>query len=115
LAAVDALPARDPAMPEDLRPFLEVAVRLTAPAPGIVEQVAARLRDKAPRLVRIELVGTGDTSGAAGVAVGETLARLSPEDVFLRRYARDHGGPVPSPLLEAFRELHEQVEHDAGP
>jgi exonuclease SbcD len=114
LAAVDALPRRDPAAPEELRPFLEIAVRFSAPAPGIVEQLAARLQDKAARLVRIELVGTGVAGALADAAVGETLARLSPEEVFLRRYARDHRGPVPAALLAAFRELHEQVEHEAG-
>jgi hypothetical protein len=42
------------------------------------------------------------------------LASLRPEDVFVRRYARDHQGPVPEPLLAAFRELLDAVERGDG-
>jgi exonuclease SbcD len=113
LAAVAALPARDPAMAEELRPLLEVAVRLPQPAPNLGEKVAQVCAGKNVRLVRVEVVLTGrGEAGVGGQAV--ELASLAPEDVFVRRYRRFHDGPVPAALLTAFRELLDDVEHEAG-
>jgi len=109
-----ALPPRDPAQPEELRPLLEVAVRLRQPAPGIGERIAAALADKAARLVHIDVVRAGSGAPLAGAEPGPALARLSPEQVFVRRYQKDHDGAPTPELLAAFRELHEQVEHEAG-
>jgi len=112
LAAVESLPARDAASEDDLRPLLEVAVRLAQPAPGIGEQIARVCADKEVRLARVEVVLSGaGTSEQAAVEPPCELAQLLPEQVFLRRYARDHDGEVPEELLRAFRELLEDVEH----
>lgn len=111
LAAIDALPPRDPAVAEDLRPFVEVAVRLDAPAPNLAEQIAQRLQDKAPRLVRIELLHTGTAAAMAGGEGGPSLDRLDAEQVFVRRYQRDHQGEPAPELLAAFRELFELAQH----
>jgi len=112
LAAVVALPVRDVAMPDELRPLLEVAVRLGKPAPSIAERIARECASKNVRLVRVEVVLTG--SGAPGDEVGRPaeLASLSPEQVFCRRYRRDHEQAMPEGLLAAFRELLDQVEHE---
>ena len=48
--------------------------------------------------------GTGAALAEAYVG-GESLIDITPEDVFVRRYARDHEGPPPAKLLETFREL----------
>jgi len=114
LAAVAALPVRDAALAEELRPLLEVAVRLARPAPSIGERIARACADRNVRLVRVDVVLTG--SGAAGEAAMRPaeLASLRPEQVFVRRYRRDHAGDVPEPLLAAFRELLEEAEHE-GP
>jgi DNA repair protein SbcD/Mre11 len=113
LAAIAQLPPREPRQAEELRPLLEVAVRLPEPAPSIGEQIARACAEKNVRLVRVEVVMTGSAPGAAGADAGPPveLASLRPEDVFLRRYQRDHEGPPPEPLLAAFRELLDSVEN----
>ncbi|MBL8725046.1 MAG: exonuclease SbcCD subunit D C-terminal domain-containing protein [Planctomycetes bacterium] len=109
LAAVAALPARDPLRAEGLRPLLEVAVRLPEPSPALAERIAQACADKDVRLVRVELLAGGVDAAASAAPV--ELASLSPEQVFVRRYQRVHAGPVPESLLGAFRELLEAVEH----
>jgi exonuclease SbcD len=114
LAAVAALPPRA-AGSEDLRPLVEVAVQATQPSPQLGERVARAIADREARLVRVEVVlagaqGDGDGDGPRPVE----LCSLSPEEVFVRRYHKDHAGPVPEPLLALFRELLEAVEH-GGP
>ncbi len=42
------------------------------------------------------------------------LLSLQPEEVFVRRYHKSHQGPVPEPLLAAFRTLLDDVQH-GGP
>lgn len=114
LAAVAALPPRDAARADDLRPLVEVAVRLPQPSPALAERIARAIADRDARLVRVDVVLTGD-GGEAHAAAGDArpveLASLQPEQVFLRRYRRDHEGPVPEPLLAAFRELLDAVEN----
>ena len=112
LAAVAELPERDPDVDDDLRPLLEVAVRLPQPAPGIGENIARVCADKNVRLARVDVVLTGTGNAASdGGSVPQELTQLSPEQVFCRRYARDHEGALPEPLLTAFRELLDVVEH----
>lgn len=112
LAAVAALPPRDPASPEGLRPFVEVAVRLERPSPLLAEQLARAIADRDARLVRIETITAADEAAAGGeVAAPAELASLAPEDVFVRRYARQYELPVPEPLLAAFRDLLDDVQH----
>lgn len=117
LAAVAALPARDPAMDDELRPLVEVAVRLPQPSPQLAERIARAMGDRNARLVRVEVLANA-TDVPANEQVVERpteLLSLQPEDVFVRRYLRSHPGPVPEPLLAAFRELLDDVEHGASP
>ncbi|MBL9078114.1 MAG: exonuclease SbcCD subunit D C-terminal domain-containing protein [Planctomycetes bacterium] len=114
LAAIDALPPRDPSHDDELRPLVEVAVRLEQPAPGIGERIAQRIADRDVRLVRVEVELTGDGAPAGALPRGTELTSLSPEQVFARRYARDHRGEVPPALLAAFRQLLDEVEHGGG-
>lgn len=110
LAAVAALPPRDPAQPDELRPFVEVAVRLDQPSPHIAERIARAIADRDARLVRVEIAAVGGKDEEpAGVLV--ELAALTPEEVFLRCWSKQHPGEMPAPLLAAFRQLLEQVEH----
>jgi DNA repair protein SbcD/Mre11 len=110
-AAVAALPPRDPTTPAERLPFVEIAVRLAQPAPVLAEQLARAIADRAARLVRVELV-TGAPVAVDSIESTAELASLSPEQVFLRRYRRDHAEPPPEHLLRAFRELLEQVQHE---
>jgi exonuclease SbcD len=109
LAEVAALPPRDVGVPDELRPFVEVAVRLPQPSPHLGERIARLIAEKNARLVRVDVVLTGSESRAGPEA--PELGSLLPEQVFVRRYHRDHAGPVPEPLLAAFRELLDAVQH----
>ncbi|MCB9877762.1 MAG: exonuclease SbcCD subunit D C-terminal domain-containing protein [Planctomycetes bacterium] len=111
LAALAALPKRDPQRPDELRPFLEVAVRLEQPSPQLTERVVREVADKDVRLVRVDVVLAAPSAPGAPEPPRE-LHQLQPEDVFVRCYRRSFDGDVPAPLLGAFRELLEQVQHD---
>jgi DNA repair protein SbcD/Mre11 len=115
LAAVAALPPRDATRADELRPLVEIAVRLPQPSPQLAERLARALADRDARLVRIEVVmdAVDDADGATSAtrARPTELVSLQPEEVFTRRYRRAHPGPVPEPLLVAFRELLDDVEH----
>jgi exonuclease SbcD len=110
LLAVQALPPRDLSQPDELRPLLEVAVKLPQPSPGIGERIARVVAEKNARLVRVEVVLAGEA--AAVPARGTELLSWTPEQVFVRRYHKDHQGDVPPPLLAAFRELLDSVQHE---
>ncbi len=115
LAAVAALPKRDPATPDELRPLVEVAVRLAQPSPQLGERIARAIADRQARLVRVEVVT--DAEAADRALGGDTarpaeLASWTPEQVFVKRYQQSHREPPAPELLRAFRELLEQVQHD---
>jgi len=112
LQAVEALDERDEELPEDQRPFVEVAIRLTQPSPSIAERIARAIADKNARLVRVEVMLADGPRSAPRPP--RDLSTLSVEEVFVRRYRRDFEGDVPEPLMRAFRELVEEVEHDTG-
>lgn len=86
-------------------PYLQVDVRLPRPEPGLRRQVEEALAGKAARLVKLVAHHTGDGAALGDVVVGTDLRALNPEDVFLRRWRRDHGDPPPPDLLAAFHEL----------
>lgn len=115
LAAVAALPKRDPTTPDELRPLVEVAVRLAQPSPQLGERIARAIADRQARLVRVEVVTdaeAADRAAGGGDARPAELASWTPEQVFLRRYQQEHREPPAPALLQAFRELLEQVQHD---
>jgi DNA repair protein SbcD/Mre11 len=113
MAAVQALPPRDPQVADELLPLVEIAVRLVQPSPQLAERLARAIADRHARLVRVETVLAGRREdGAIAADRPAELSSLSPEDVFVRRYRRDHQGDVPAPLLTAFRQLLDQVQHE---
>lgn len=112
LRAVEALDERDPDLPEEQRPLVEVAIRLAQPSPSIAERVARAMADKNARLVRVEVVLADGPKSAPRAPCD--LASLSVEEVFVRRYRQQFEGDVPAPLMRAFRELLDEVEHAAG-
>jgi DNA repair protein SbcD/Mre11 len=114
LAQLAALPPLDDAEPPDLRPLLEVHVRLDRPAPQLRAQVEQAIDGRRPRLVKIlvERAGSGDAlgDGRPGIA----LADLAPRDVLIRKWQRDHGGEPPAALLAAFDAVVATVTDEAG-
>ena len=112
LAAVAALPARVAGKHEELRPLVEVAVRMAQPSPQFAERIARAIADRDARLVRIEIVAEVRPDAAPGAepAPPVELRSLEPEEVFARRYAKDFPSAVPDQLLAAFRELLDFVQ-----
>lgn len=111
IAALPGLSERDAAW---ARPFLEVAVRLTGPEPGLRPRVEAALAGKAPRLARLLVERAGDAKALADAIPDAELTTLGAEEVFRRRWARIHPGEPPSALVAAFHELLEAVEQEDG-
>ncbi len=86
--------------------FLEVAVRLEAPEPGLRARVEAALAGRAVRLLRVERVSEGgDGSLPEAAAAGIVLGDLSPEEVFVRRHREEFDAPPAEEMLAAFRAL----------
>jgi DNA repair protein SbcD/Mre11 len=109
LAALAKLEPREPGMPDEERPYLEVRLSLPAAEPGFRRQIDDALEGKAARLVRLSVDYTGDGRALAESARTD-LREVTPEEVFKRLYAKLHEDPPPYDLLDAFQELVEQVE-----
>ncbi|HYG67326.1 MAG TPA: exonuclease SbcCD subunit D C-terminal domain-containing protein, partial [Anaeromyxobacteraceae bacterium] len=104
IEAIRRLPPAD-LTPAHEWPFLEVQVALERPEPGLRPAVAEEVRGKRVRLVRIASVLKGSGKALGDAEARRTLADLLPEDVFRRRWERDHEGAPPTELLAAFHEL----------
>ncbi len=98
--ALDALAGLDPG--GGPRPFLEVCVTLDRPEPGLKAMVDQALQDKEVNLARIQVHYTG--RGGQPEARETRLDELGPWEVFQARWDRDHDGPVPRDLADAFHE-----------
>lgn len=109
LATLAGLPPLDPTVPPELRPFLEVAVALDAPAPRLHAQVEAAVRDRHVRLVKLGAEPVGDRQPLAATPPPEALAQLDPREVLRRRWHSVHGGEVPAPVAAAFAQLLREV------
>jgi exonuclease SbcD len=100
-----ALPGRAPDCNENTLPFLEVRIALDAAIPGLRRRIQDALTGKAVRLVKISATFTGSGEALADTAPMEHLRDIQPEEVFVRRYRRDHETDPPAPLLASFHEL----------
>lgn len=109
LAALVALPPLDRAVDAELRPFLEVRVRLARPEPRLRVRIEEAVRDRHARLVKITTEGAGDRRALAEATPAEALAELDPREVLRRRWQRDHAGDVPPPIVAAFDALVREV------
>lgn len=118
-AALRALPERGEAVGPEERdgwPFVEARVRIDKPEPGLRTRIEEAIADRAARLVRIDLQRVGGDRralDAAGTAQ-RTLSELTPEEVFARRWASQHGGEPPVELQRAFLDLWAQCEEEAS-
>lgn len=103
--------ARDAGDGPDLRPYVEVRVRLDKPEPALRALVDAALEGRDARLVKItpEYTGTGAALEAGGVL---DLTDLKPEEVFRRIWAQKYEGEPAGEHLAAFHELVEAAERE---
>jgi len=96
--------------PAQTWPFLEIAVHLERPEPGLRRQLDEALAGKAIRLLKISSYYPG-TGGALADAIPEShLQELTPDEVFMRRYWQKHGNDPPAELLAAFHALLEDLQ-----
>jgi exonuclease SbcD len=94
----------------ELRPYLEVHVRLDRPLPDIRGRVEQALEGKRPRLVKITVERAGDGAALGDATPGIALADLAPRDVLVRRWRRDPEGDPPAALIAAFDALVARVQ-----
>lgn len=113
LAQLLALPSRAEDAAESTLPFLEVRIALDAAIPGLRRQIQDALAGKAVRLVKIAATFTGTGAALADTVPMEHLRDIQPEEVFIRRYRRDHENDPTPELLASFHELLDQVMQGA--
>jgi exonuclease SbcD len=98
-------------LPLDARPWVQLALRLDRPAPGLKAEL-----DRVAEAFPVRLVGhtierpedpTGPTVGANDTHVD--LAERDPEDLFRLAFARKHGVEPEASHLGAFAEIREEV------
>ncbi|MEM7019876.1 MAG: exonuclease SbcCD subunit D C-terminal domain-containing protein [Pseudomonadota bacterium] len=99
-------------VPPEQQPLLEVRVALESPVAGLRSQIEAVLEDKPIRLLKITPHYTGSGESLADAKPRQLLQSLDPEDVFVRRYQRDHQDSPDAELLSAFHELLEGLDAD---
>ena len=109
LAALAALEPEVAGEDPELRPLLEVRVRLTEPEPHLRARIEQALRGKRPRLVRIAAEHGGDRRALADAPVAPALAELDPREVLRRKWRREHDGEVPAAVMAAFEQLLAEV------
>ncbi|ACY14370.1 exonuclease SbcCD subunit D C-terminal domain-containing protein [Haliangium ochraceum] len=117
-AAIEALPAWTPGegdpQKSDTRPFLELSVAIDKPRAQLKGEVEDKLRGKWPRLAKLGVVRRGDGAPLADALPTRELRELDPEEVFLRRYARDHAGAPDDDLLQSFHRVLEDAYAQRG-
>lgn len=101
IAGIDAPP----------RPWLEVAVSLEAPEPGLRAMIEEALEGQALRLAKIGVEYQGDGRTLGDRAHSEGLAALGPDEVFAHRHRQLYGQDPEADLREAFAHLLEEVQH----
>ncbi|MDG1478351.1 MAG: exonuclease SbcCD subunit D C-terminal domain-containing protein [Myxococcota bacterium] len=109
-----ALPGRAPDCDEKTLPFLEVRIALESAIPGLRRRIQEALVDKAVRLVKITATFTGTGDALADTVPMEQLRDIQPEEVFIRRYRRDHEADPSPPLLASFHELLDAVRQGSS-
>lgn len=106
LAALRALPLDD-ALPEERWPWLEARLLLDRAEPALRARIDEAIAGRPVRLVKITVEHTRGAAAEGGAAAGaprRELADLEVREVFLRRWALEHGDAPPADVLAAFEE-----------
>jgi exonuclease SbcD len=110
LEALRALPERT----REPRPILEVGVALEKPQAMLRATLLEALEGKGCILGRIDQQRTGSGQALGDQAVIQGLKDLPLEDVFRRKWAAQFKTDPGPAHLEAFHELHDQVNQEAA-
>lgn len=89
---------------ENQQPWLELNIKLEQPQPDLRQKIEAALLGKPVRLIKITTSYTGSNESLAD-EIKEELENIRPEEVFLRRWKRDHKDELPEQYITAFHEL----------
>ena len=93
--------------------YLEIAIAIEEPVPGLRRILDEAVSGKAVRLLRTPVsLKTGAITTASFRA---RVADLSPQAVFAQMYAERYRSDAPQDLLDAFAELEAQVRIERGP
>lgn len=108
VCALRELPSRTDG-PEEIRPLLEVCVKVDRPEPNLRQLIEAALEGKEARLVRLGVEQSGSIHGLKGGEL-RSVAEIRPEEVFALKYQRQFDQPPPDDILQAFHEILRDVE-----
>ncbi len=103
------LPDRVSGVEERQRSYLEVSAAVDRPEPDLPRRIEEALERKEPRLIRLTVESTGHRKSLAETTTAIELQDLQPDQVFRRRYQREHSGEPPAELLDAFHLLVDEV------
>ncbi len=106
---LEKLPDLIPGVEERQRSYLEVSAAVARPEPDLPRRIEEALERKEPRLIRLTVESTGHRKSLAETTTAIELQDLQPDQVFRRRYQREHSGEPPAELLDAFHLLVDEV------
>ena len=110
LKELAVLPAEKP---DEIKPYLEVRMRMERPDSAIRRMVADAVEGKHARLVKLTVEYTGSGKSLSQQVPEKQLQDLGAEDVFLQLYRSHHEGEPSDELMACFREIVESVEQEA--
>lgn len=93
-----------------LPPLLEVRVLLKSVEPQLRQKIEEALLDAHAQLLRIDILRPEEPTSSGLEHLNDNLSNLQPEDVFMALHQRVENSDPSTELLNAFRELLEQVE-----
>ena len=98
----------------ELYPWLEVRVLIDGNKPGLRDQIAELLKNKAVRLVRLNIKQLASTDDNPEISVNRELKEIKPEEIFSNCYFDKFGEEVPSKWMTAFLELMSEVNEEGS-
>ena len=109
-AALTAL-ALDPQLPQEQRPFVQIALQISGPQPGFrtrLDEICMKfpIREVAPD---IAWPGQAKADENSDEAPEKRLSELSPQELFVRAYEERHGVAPEKRYMEGFLRLMEEV------
>ena len=100
----------DDDLPVELRPFVELRIKLEKPEPGLRQQVEAVISQLPVRLLKISTAYAGGDKSLADIKIEERLEELPPLDVFQRCYQNKFDQEAPENMTALFNELLENLK-----
>jgi exonuclease SbcD len=97
-------------LPPDQYPYLEVAVHLAKPDPGLRRRIEAAVDGKPVRLLKLTPHYAGGGGGFTSDSPAQRLTELHPDGVFCTRYRQQYGSEPAAELLAAFHSLAEAAQ-----